>query len=296
VTATATTDEWRCNIPDSLFGGTSARGSSRQPSGPRRSRSTDALLRQNWLLGLLALAALAGAITSDATSGPFWTRHALLAGLVASLVVVMLSLAVINEVLERRARRRWRILAQYVMYELVRTARMTWLGVLDVAGVIDAKSHDQASIDSAGEIVRDTVRLSKVVRDIFDDETRRSALHDEIAFLTDHSDQALGRWAGVMLNSTIYADVIDRHVELAGDIAWIGSLLDSSHQPLEAARLKRARSSPALQIEAVRDDDWVADRLVVITQLAETLDHGTLELALRLVPVQWWQNRLGTAE
>jgi hypothetical protein len=33
---------------------------------------------------------------------------------------------------------------------------------------------------------------------------------------------------------------------------------------------------------------------VVITQLAEELDHGTLELALRVVPVQWWEARLGT--
>ena len=32
-----------------------------------------------------------------------------------------------------------------------------------------------------------------------------------------------------------------------------------------------------------------------ITQLAESLDRGTLELALRVVPVAWWQARLGTA-
>jgi hypothetical protein len=32
----------------------------------------------------------------------------------------------------------------------------------------------------------------------------------------------------------------------------------------------------------------------VMTQLAEALDRGTLEVALRVVPVQWWEARLGT--
>jgi hypothetical protein len=40
--------------------------------------------------------------------------------------------------------------------------------------------------------------------------------------------------------------------------------------------------------------EWLADRIVVISQLAEELDRTTLELALRIVPVQWWEERLGT--
>ena len=37
----------------------------------------------------------------------------------------------------------------------------------------------------------------------------------------------------------------------------------------------------------------LAKRLVVITQLAEELDRTTLDLALRIVPVEWWEARLG---
>jgi hypothetical protein len=50
-----------------------------------------------------------------------------------------------------------------------------------------------------------------------------------------------------------------------------------------------------VQIEADPGVEWLTDRLVVIAQLAETLDRGTLELALRIVPVEWWQARLGTS-
>jgi hypothetical protein len=34
--------------------------------------------------------------------------------------------------------------------------------------------------------------------------------------------------------------------------------------------------------------------LFAMTQLAEALDRETLQLALRVLPVQWWEARLGT--
>jgi hypothetical protein len=42
------------------------------------------------------------------------------------------------------------------------------------------------------------------------------------------------------------------------------------------------------------DDDRLAQRLVAITQLAEHLERGTLDLAVKIVPVAWWEARLGT--
>jgi hypothetical protein len=48
-----------------------------------------------------------------------------------------------------------------------------------------------------------------------------------------------------------------------------------------------------VQIEGAIEGDELARRIVVIAQLAEELDRTTLELALRVVPVEWWQARLG---
>ncbi len=81
-------------------------------------------------MAVLALMAFAGGIVSDITNNGFWVRHALLAGLVASVIVVMLSVAVVNEVVERRRRQRWSILAQYVMFELIRNAAHDLVGSL----------------------------------------------------------------------------------------------------------------------------------------------------------------------
>lgn len=264
----------------------------RQQQGPRRAKSVESYLRRTRILAIAALAAVAGGVVSDAIDGSFWARHALLAGLVASVIVVMLSVAVVNEVLERRRRQRWSVLAQYVMFELVRNARMVWTGILDVGGLFPTGADQQESVEAGSKVVRDTARVGAALREVIDDDDRRTRLHSEIAFLAEHADEVLGRWAGVMLNAEMYAEIVDRHVELAGDVAWIGGLLDSSRPPGDARRQKRARSSPATQIQSDLGPDWLADRLVVIVQLAEALDRGTLELALRIVPVQWWESRL----
>ena len=266
----------------------------RRQTGPRRSSSVKSRLRQTRAVALLALIALVGGIVSDNTNASFWARHSLLAGLASSVIVVMISIGVVNEVIERRRRQRWSILAQYVMFELIRNARMIWSGILDVAGLLPSQIKDADSVAAGSEIVHDTPRLTKAVREVIRSEDGRERLHAEIAFLADHGDDVLGKWAAVMLNSDLYTEVMDRHVELAGDIAWVGAVLDTAHPPDDLRRQKRSRSSPAVQIESDLTPEWLADRIVVITQLAEDLDRGTLELASRIVPVEWWRERLGT--
>jgi hypothetical protein len=266
----------------------------RTPTVPRRTRSIDALLWQPRVLAILALIVLIAGVVSDAVSGDFWVRHALLASVAGSVIVVLLSVAVINEMVDRRRRRRWSILAQYVMFELVRNARMIWTDVLELAGLLSSQGSQREAIDAGRRVIRDTAQLTAAVREIVNDEDRSALLHSEVAFLAEHADDVLGRWASVMLGSEVYAEVIDRHVELGGDIAWIASLFDAAYPPKDPRRQKRARSSPAVEIESELGGEWLADRIVVITQLAEELDRSTLDLALRIVPVQWWEERLGT--
>ena len=204
-------------------------------------------------MALVALAALVAGVISDVTDGRYWARHSLLAGLVSSVLVVMLSAAVFNEVLEFRRRQRWSTLAQYVMFELVRNARMIWIGVLDVAGLLPSTEPPQDFIERAARIVRDTARLTDAVCAVLDNPETHEHLHREIAFFAEHADQVLGRWAGVMLNVELYAELIDRHVELASDVSWIGAVLDNEFPPDDPRRLRRARSSPAVRIAIERD-------------------------------------------
>ena len=92
-------------------------------------------MRASRIIAGLSVFALSGAIAWDLANDGFWSRHALFTSLVASLIVVAVTAAVLNEVLERRQRERWAVLAQYALFDFVRTARLVWR-VSRLAGLV----------------------------------------------------------------------------------------------------------------------------------------------------------------
>jgi hypothetical protein len=81
------------------------------------------------ILAILLLLLVAG---SDFLIAGFWLSHPMLTAIVSALVVVVLSVAVIEVVLSRRAERRWRILAQTALMELGEAANTTWRSLAEV--------------------------------------------------------------------------------------------------------------------------------------------------------------------
>jgi hypothetical protein len=98
-----------------------------------------------------------------------------------------------------------------------------------------------------------------------------------------------------MLNTPAYAELIDRHVELASMLMWLQGLLDNFEPPEDQTRRRRAQAHPAGQFEGQLDDDLLIQRLVMIVQLAQSLDRSTLQLAGQLISREWWSSRLTTA-
>ncbi len=246
------------------------------------------------MIGAVAALVLIGSIVSDRLNTRFWDQHALLADLVVSLLVVGLSVAVVNEALERRQQRRWSVLAQYVLFQLVRHARVTWTGLMELLGLMPTGNDTRQTLDEGAQSVHDTPRVVGALSELLADPQRRQRLQRLIERLMSGSDELLGRWASVMLNSTAYAEIIDRHVELYSRIAWVGSLLNY-HEPTDDPKRQRfSRSSPAVPLQHDFDEDKLTDYLVGIAQLAEALDRGTMQLALRIVPPEWWATRLPT--
>ena len=264
----------------------------RRTVGPRRSDSPRTYLRPTRIIGGLSVLALAGVVVWDLTNDEFWFRHTLFTALVASLIVVAVTAAVLNEVLERRQRERWSVLAQYALFDLVRSARLVWTGLLELAGL--APDEELEDVLAAGsEAVLDTPRLAAAIDELLASADRREQLHRLIARLLAHGEDVLGRWADVMVNSGTYAETVDRHVELYSRLYWWGSVLDES-DPLEEhlSRPRLSRLSPATQASGPIEDEWLRDNLVAIAQLAESLDRSSFELAMRIVPFEWWAAQL----
>jgi hypothetical protein len=266
----------------------------RHTVGPRRTGSLRTYVYVTRIIAAVSVLLLIGAIAWDVANDGFWSRHALFTSLVASLIVVAVTAAVLNEVLERRQRERWSVLAQYALFDLVRVARLVWGGLLELAGLVPDGELEDGALAAGSEAVRDTPRLTAAMDDMLASAERREQLHRLIAELLAHGQEVLGRWANVMVNSGTYAEIVDRHVELYSRLYWWGSVLDES-DPLQEhlGRPRLSRVSPATQAAiGPVEDEWLRDNLVAIAQLAESLDRGSFELAMRIVPREWWAEQL----
>jgi hypothetical protein len=265
----------------------------RHAVGPRRTDSFRTYVRATRIIGGLSVLVLFGAIAWDLADDGFWSRHALFTSLVGSLIVVGVTAAVLNEVLERRQRERWSVLAQYALFDFVATARLVWTGLLELAGLVPDGEIDAGALAVGSEAVRDTPRLTAAMDEMLAAADRREQLHRLITVLLGHGQDVLGRWANVMLNSGTYAEIVDRHVELYSRLYWWGSVLDESEPLAEhLTRPRLSRISPATQAVGPVEDEWLRDNLVAIAQLAESLDRNSFELALQIVPLDWWAAQL----
>jgi hypothetical protein len=250
-------------------------------------------VRSTRIIGGISVLILAGAVAWDFFNDGFWFRHTLFAGLVASLIVVAVTAAVLNEVLERRQRERWSVLAQFALFDLVRTARLVWTSLLDLSGVVPDAELQDGLLQASTDAVRDTPRLAAAIDKMFAETDDRERLHRLITALLDDGREVLARWAGLMVSSGLYAEIVDRHVELYSRLYWWGSVLDES-EPLQEhlSRPRLTRLSPATQTSGPVEDEWLRDNLVAIAQLAESLDRVSFELAMRIVPIDWWTEQL----
>jgi hypothetical protein len=265
----------------------------RRTVGPRRTDSHRPYRRGTQTTAGLSVLVLSGAIVWDLVNDGFWSRHALLTDLIGSLIVVAVTVALLNEVLERRRRQRWSVLAQYALFEFVRTARLVWTGLLEFAGLVPDGELGDDALATGSEAVRDTPRLAAAMDEMLAGAERREQLHRLIAGLLGHGDDVLGRWAAVMVNSGTYAEIVDRHVELYSRLYWWGSVLDESEPLVEHhKRPKLSRVSPATQTYGSVDDAWLRENLVAIAQLAESLDRSSFQVAFRIVSPDWWRTQL----
>src|SRR5262249_20763648 len=155
-----------------------------------------------------------GAVAWDLADDGFWLRHTLLTGIVAGLIVVAVTAAVLNEVLEHRQRQRWAVLAQFALMDFVRTARLVWTSLLELTGLVPDEELDEGALAAGAEAVSDTPRLASAIDELLVSAEGREQLHRLIAKLLAHGQEVVGRWAGVMVSSGTYAEIVDRHVEL----------------------------------------------------------------------------------
>lgn len=218
----------------------------------------------------------------------------MLTSLLASLLVLAVTVVVLNEWIDRRDRRRWSVLAQYVLFQLVQSARATWMGLAELATGVEIETGATEGLLVGARRALDTPALSAATLDMLNDPERRRILQEMMVILAAHSRDVIARWAAVMVGAGPFTEVFDRHVELQARLDWIAGIL-SHNEPTDQRTLhetKLARSSVSAEFGDRFGDDWLHDQIVSTTQLAVRLDYESRALGWKLVPPEAWNDRV----
>lgn len=243
---------------------------------------------------VVGLALFVAAAVSDFVIGSFWERHSMLTSLLANLLVVVITVVVVNELLERRDRRRWNLLAQSVLFALTQSARATWSGLVEVLRLGEVRSGATEPLLEGAALARDSERVSTAITALLADEERRAQLQRVTVAQAEYASDVIAKWAPVMINSGPYATVLNRHVELAGRLEWLSSVLTHNEPPEGQTGRERVlvRSNVASEhAEEFGENEWLHDQLLAVINLATELDYRSRELAYSIVPLSWWTTR-----
>jgi hypothetical protein len=240
---------------------------------------------------ILAILLLVAAAVSDFLVAGFWVSHPMLTAIVSALVVVLLSVAVIEVVLNDRAERRWRVLAQSALMELGEAANTTWTALANALGLQGATEMSPDAVraalasDAKGPKVRQQIETALLNAQL------RENLAGHLAERLADGHRILGRWAVALTASETYAEIFDQHVELYGRVNGLQLFLRDGYRQSDPrgrrARERREYSSPGGEV----DDEWFVDNLIGTIKIGASLEDATWDLALRLLPEAWWDRR-----
>ena len=229
-------------------------------------------------IGGVALLLIVAASVSDVTVTDFWDRNAMLTGILADVLVLLVGVAVVNEWLDIRATARWRTVAYYALVELLYASRNTWVRLCHQ---LDLHEGKDASVDELAERVqsdRGAEMLQQRAAAQLADPLARRELIELIREISDESRDALASWAPIMITTAASADAINRFTRLHGRLMRLRYVLQENIE-----------GHPITSIE-VGDDEWAARRLATVIRLGAHLSYGFRDEAFQLIPPEEWSD------
>jgi hypothetical protein len=229
-------------------------------------------------VGGVALLVIVAASVSDVTVTMFWDHNAMLTGILADVLVLLVGVAVINEWLDIRSAERWRTVAYYALVELLYACRDTWVRLCDELGV------ERGSALSIGEL-QDVVLSdhgAAMLRDraagALADPDARARLVALVVQLSDETRETLARWSPIMITTGPSADAINRFTHLHGRLMRLRFVLleDIAGHVMDAIE--------------IGDDPWAARRVATVIHLGAQLALAFRAESYELVSIEEWSD------
>lgn len=240
--------------------------------------------RRSRVAALGAIALIAVLVSSDFYASQFWLSHPVTTAILTSFSVVMVSVTVIEVILNRRSERRWRLLAQYALMDLAEDARGAWGVLLSVIHEGNSSSDEMGDSSQVMQVLDSATRapiLKSKIDAILTDPLRRHELKESLEQTLGTSRELISRWGVILTGSTSFSELFDRHVEMIGRIHGLWYFL--AYGSRRGSRFRSPGGS--------HRDDWFVDNLLSMTRIAIRLEDETWAIALRVVPPDWWDER-----
>ncbi|MGH7174883.1 MAG: hypothetical protein ACREGR_00805 [Minisyncoccia bacterium] len=245
--------------------------------------------RRRWLTGPrlaaeITVLALAGACISDFVIASFWERHTMVTAVVSSLLVILVSVSIVEVVLDTRAERRWRLLAQYALFELGDNANAVWRALVNQLGATKDSVTQSEDVHRAFDNPESTAKVRRFLQETLSDEARRQSMLDEVEELLRRNQELITRWGVIMTGSRTYVGLFDRHVEMFTRISYIQYYL----------RYGTPRGVQYWLSDHDRTEIIFEDAVLSTVHNAVQLEAEAWTTALSVVTRDWWDSRTGS--
>jgi hypothetical protein len=227
-------------------------------------------------LGGAALLLLVAASITDVALTHFWDHNAMLTGIIADVLVLLVGVAVVNEWLDIRAASRWRTVAYYALVELVYSSRNAWVRLYHELDLHEGRSSTIAELYAQVVGAGGLETLEQRAAEKLADPAARRRLLDLVVEVSDGTREALTNWAPVMITTGPSADAINRYTRLHGRLMRLRFVLQAE---IEGHRI------PHIE---VGDDAWAARRIATVVRLGAQLNERFREEAYQLMSFEEW--------
>ena len=126
---------------------------------------------------------------------------------------------------------------------------------MELAGLVPDGELGEAALRAGAEAVHDSPRMGVAMDEMLASAERREELHRLVGRLQVRGQEAVGRWASVMVNSGLYAEIVDR-CEVAWYMARLGiTFPDVLQDPQARFALGQALNARYMIFGAVEPDN-----------------------------------------
>jgi hypothetical protein len=233
------------------------------------------------LAAATAVLFLIGACVSDFVDGSFWARHAMFTAIVSTILVALVSLTVVEVILEERSERRWRLLAQYALFELADNANVTWLTLLKKLDVKGAANFEADQVHEVLDSPEAVAGIRAVLTESLADSQRRTIMLHVVDELMIRNQALITRWNVVMTGSRTYVELFDRHVELFTRVNFLQYYLRRG-SPIGLKYWTEPAADPEVMF---------LNTVIAVLHIAVDLEVETWTRALKVASTAWWFQR-----